>query len=68
VLTLSQAADYFKVVFTRATLCYRRVSVCLSVCHKPVCIEITERIKMVYGTEASFDLFYIVLEKNSGIS
>jgi len=33
--------------------------VCLSVCHRPVCIETTARIELGFGTEASFDLSHL---------
>jgi len=62
-------------IFTCSTLCQRGISygrdcVCLSVCLSVTSrssIKTAERIELVFGTKATLDLFYNVLEDNSGI-
>jgi len=44
------------------------LSVCLSVPHKPLCIETAERIELIWRTGYPWLISYIVLQGNSGIS
>jgi len=53
--------------YASAGTSYGAVSVCLSVTSRSS-IETDERIKLLSGTGASFDLSYAVLYENSGIS